>query len=111
MTLGCKDCGALIQVGQSTDLCPKCWGRNLEWRALSGKGKVFTFSVIHQVYHPGFKGETPYVTAVIELDEGARFLSNVVGCAPEDVKIDMPVEVYFEDINEDVTLPKFRPVG
>jgi uncharacterized OB-fold protein len=80
-----------------------------EWTLLSGKGKVYSYIIYRQAYHPAFKNEIPYVVAIIQLDEGPRMESNVTGCRPEDVRIDMPVELYFEDVTENVSLPKFRP--
>ena len=56
------------------------------------------------------EGEIPYVVGVIELKEGARMLSNVIGVPVENVKCDMPVEVVFDDVTEKLTLPKFKPV-
>jgi uncharacterized OB-fold protein len=75
---------------------------------VSGRGKVYSFVTFHRVYHPGFEGDVPYVVALIELEEGPRLLSNVIGVAPEDVRCEMPVEVVFEDVGE-ATIPKFRP--
>ncbi len=70
---------------------------------------MFTFTVFHRAYHRGFTEELPYAVAIVELDEGPRILSNIVGCAPDDVKIGMPVSVIFEDVTEDSTLFKFQP--
>jgi uncharacterized OB-fold protein len=64
---------------------------------------------MHQVYHPGFAAEVPYAVVVIELDEGARLVSNLVDCPPADIRAGMPVEVVFDDVAPDVSLPKFRP--
>lgn len=75
----------------------------------SGKGQVYTYTVTLQNRSPGFASETPYVLAYIELEEGVRMMSNVVGCPPEDVRIGMLVEVVFEQATEEITLPKFRP--
>lgn len=88
-------------------LCPECLSTEWEWAKVSGKGKVFSFVVYHRLYHPGFKDEVPYTVALIELEEGPRMLSNVVGDVKA-VKCDMPVEVFFEDATEEVSLPKFR---
>jgi uncharacterized protein len=89
--------------------CPRCWGDAFEWQPVSGRGEVFTFTLMRRAYHPGFADELPYVVAVIALAEGPRLVSNLVGCDPELVKVGMPVEVVFEDVTPDVTLPKFRP--
>ena len=83
--------------------------RAYDWKPVSGKGRVFSFVIYHRAYHRGFADEIPYVVAVIELDEGPRMLSNVTGCKPEEVRCDMPVEVVYEDITDEMTLPKFRP--
>jgi len=64
---------------------------------------------MHQVYHPGFAAEVPYALVVIELEEGARLVSNLVGCPVGAIAIGMPVEAVFEDVTPEVTLPKFRP--
>jgi uncharacterized OB-fold protein len=83
---------------------------NMEWAEASGRGKVFTFNIHHVAFNPAFKEDVPYVFALIELDEGPMFGSNIIGCDPYDVTIGMPVEVVFEDITEEYTLPKFRPI-
>ncbi len=80
-----------------------------EWTKLSGRGKVYSFVIFHRAYHKAFEKDLPYAVAVIELAEGSRLLSNLVGIAPDRIRCDMPVEVIFEDITPDATLPKFRP--
>jgi uncharacterized OB-fold protein len=70
---------------------------------------VYSFTVTHQNQSPGFRDELPYVLALVELDEGPRLMTNVVGCAPDAVRIGMRVEVIYDDVAPDVTLAKFRP--
>lgn len=77
----------------------------------SGKGKIYTFVVYHQAFHKAFESDLPYVTAIIELKEGPHLLSNIVGCDPEEIECDMPVEVIWEDINEEFAVPKFKIVA
>ena len=91
-------------------LCPECLGTDWRWVPAGGRGRIHSFVVFHRVYHPGFAGEVPYVVAVVELEEGPRLTSNVVGCEARAVRSGMPVEVVFEDVTEAVTLPKFRPL-
>jgi uncharacterized OB-fold protein len=86
--------------------CPKCWSSELSTREVSGNGRIFSFVVYRRTYHPGIP--VPYVVALIELDEGPRLVSNVVGCEPEAVEIDMPVRVRFESAG-DFLLPRFEP--
>ena len=103
----CAGCGT--HRFPARDICSRCLSREAAWTAVSGRGTVFSWAIMHQVYHPGFAAEVPYAVVVIELDEGPRLVSNLVGCPPADVRAGMPVEVVFDDVAPDVTLPKFRP--
>ncbi|MBI4331836.1 MAG: Zn-ribbon domain-containing OB-fold protein [Chloroflexi bacterium] len=108
----CKKCGAWyfpVACCRNHDNEP-LFG-NMEWAKASGKGKVFAFNIHHRAFHPGFEKDVPYVYAMIKLEEGPMIGSNVVGCDPYQVKIDMPVEIVFQDITEQFTLPQFRPVA
>jgi hypothetical protein len=82
---------------------------NLEWLQASGRGRVFTFDIIRRQLHPAFP--VPYVYGLIELEEGPLFGSNVVDCDPDSVYVGMPVEVVFEDVSDEFSLPKFRPAA
>jgi uncharacterized protein len=90
-------------------VCSHCLGSALDWVESSGRGKVHTFTVCHRAPHPGFAAELPFVIAVIELDEGVRMMSNIVGCDPKTVRIDMAVKVVFAEESPEITLPKFEP--
>jgi hypothetical protein len=90
-------------------ICSHCLSTDAEWVPVSGRGDVFSFNVMHQVYHPGFAGEVPYAVVIVQLAEGAKMVSNLVGVEPHDIRIGMPVRVVFEDITDEVTLPKFAP--
>ena len=103
---GCG-CGALYS--QVTE-CTACSHPDMGWVKVSGRGQVFTFCVYRQAFHPAWKDDIPYNVAYVKLDEGPLLISNIVGCANEDVYIGMPVEVVFDDMTDEVTLPKFRPV-
>ena len=105
----CRDCGALRYYPRA--LCPRCLSDDTSWVLSSGRGTVYTYTVTYQNQAAGFRDELPYVLAYVELDEGVRLLTNIVGCAPETVSIGMPVEVCFEDVTPEVTLPKFKPVS
>ena len=104
----CQGCG-LVRWPPSF-VCSNCYSQDTELITASGKGKVYTFAVYRQAYHPAFENDLPYVTAVIQLEEGPFLLSNIVGCSPESVECDMPVEVTWEDITEEFSLPKFKPL-
>ncbi len=102
----CSDCERLFLP--PGPCCPTCWSTRLTSRAVSGAGRVFSFVVYRRTYHPGLPA--PYVVALVELDEGPRLISNIVGCAPEEVAIDIPVQVRFEEAG-DFMLPRFAPLG
>jgi uncharacterized OB-fold protein len=103
----CAGCGRARFPAR--DQCSDCLSRDSEWVPVSGRGRIFSYAVMHQVYHPGFADEVPYAVVVVELDEGGRLVSNLVGCPVDAIRIDMPVEVVFDDVTPEVTLPKFRP--
>jgi uncharacterized OB-fold protein len=105
----CRECG--VYRFPAREICSDCLSNAAEWVPVSGKGEVFSYNIMHQVYHPGFAAEVPYAVVVIKLREGAKMISNLVGVAPHDIAIGMPVEVVFEDITEEITLPKFKPVS
>jgi len=102
----CAACGALRFPARS--ICSQCLSTDADWVAVSGRGEVFSFVVMHQIYHPGFADEVPYAVAIIRLEEGPKMLSNIVGMTASEIRVGMPVEVVFEPQSEEITLPKFR---
>lgn len=105
----CRSCDAFYFYPR--DFCPACFSWDIEWRRVSGRGKVYTFGIQHRAWHPGWQDEIPYITALVELEEGPRLYTNLVGIDPDPNQIhcDMPVEVVFDDVTEEITLPKFQP--
>ena len=110
----CKDCGA---VYFSASYCTKCdagfkspWANNMEWIEASGKGKVFSFVIVYHPWSRAFKDDIPYNMVIIELDEGPWIWGNIVGGKNEDIKVGMPVEVVFDDVTDEVTLPRWKPI-
>jgi uncharacterized OB-fold protein len=91
-------------------VCARCLSEVSTWEKMSGRGKVYTWIVVHRPQHPAFYEDVPYNVAIIELDEGPRMHSRIVGCPNQEIEIDMPVEVVFEKKNDDVTMPYFRPL-
>jgi uncharacterized OB-fold protein len=102
----CTACGTWRHVPR--EMCAACGSWQWEWARSSGRGKVFTWTVIARALHPAFQNDTPYAPVVIEMDEGVRLLSQVVDCAPDQLRIGMPVEVVFDAVTSEITLPKFR---
>jgi uncharacterized OB-fold protein len=103
----CGDCGH-IRFPPAL-LCARCLSERAEWVALSGRGTVFSWIVVHQSQHPAFNSDVPYNVAIIELEEGPRLHTNIVDCANDRIYIGMPVEVTFERVSDDTALVKFRP--
>ena len=103
----CKDCGELFYPPSA--VCYNDLSPNFEWVKLSGKGKVYSYVIVRRAGMPAFAEEIPYIVAIIETEEGIRYSSNIIDCDIEDVYVDMPVEIVFEDVTPDFTLPKFKP--
>lgn len=89
--------------------CPACFSTDLEWAPLTGGGRVFAFTIVNQPAHAAFEPDVPYAYAIVQLDEGLRIPTNIVGCPLDEIQVDMPVSVAFEDVSPDWTLVKFRP--
>jgi len=108
----CKSCGEFIWCPRPS--CVECGSDQLEWEEVSGRGTIYSFTVIRQVVGRGskvFEKEIPYVIAWVDLEEGPRFYTNIVDCAVEKVEIGMPVTVVFDPVTSDISLPKFRPTS
>jgi len=103
----CDQCGKVWYP--PSPLCPSCWSRQFTWTSLSGRGRVNSWVVFHQSYFRGFDNELPYNVAEVELDEGPRVLTNLVGVANDQIRAGMAVEVVFEDATDEIALAKFRP--
>jgi uncharacterized OB-fold protein len=105
----CSGCGAWRHVPR--EMCAACGCFEWEWAKSSGRGSVFTWTVVTRALHPAFADDVPFAPAVIELDEGVRLLSQVVDCPPAELEVGMPVEVTFDDATSEATLPRFRRAG
>ena len=104
----CRECGKLIFYPRKS--CPECWSSDLGWSEASGKGKVYTYTVTLTDVEQKFAEDLPYVLAYVDLEEGIRMMTRIVGCEPEEVHIGMDVEVVFEEVTEEFSLPFFRPI-
>ncbi|MEW6264070.1 MAG: Zn-ribbon domain-containing OB-fold protein [Thermodesulfobacteriota bacterium] len=104
----CADCGEIVFYPKA--LCSNCLGRNLTWRESKGRGRIHTFTVTYDFAPPEFAGSTPYALAIVKMEEGFRLMSNIVDCDFDRIVCEMPVEVVFDPVTPEITLPKFRPV-
>lgn len=95
------------------DFHPLCGNRDVEWRRAGGKGRVHTFAIHYRAFHPAWNDEVPYVTALIDLDEGVRIFSNLIDVEPshKTLTCDTHVEAVFDDVTDEITLVKFRPAA
>lgn len=104
----CSDCGVFRQPPSPG--CPHCGSARFDWPLLSGRGTVFSYTIVHHAAVPPLAGEVPYNVVVVELDgaPGARLISNVLDAGPADVVVGMPVAVVWDEVRPDVVLPRFR---
>jgi uncharacterized protein len=102
----CGDCGHVQYYQQA--ICRACGRENLVHRAASGRGKVYSFSVVHRAPGPAFKADVPYAVVLVELEEGPRMISTFTGGSPDEVTFDMDVVLTFEPVTDEVTLPRFK---
>jgi len=104
----CTDCEQPIFYPRAA--CPTCLGSSMEWRPASGRGEVYAVTVDHRPQITTRRTEEMFAVALITLEEGVRMMSNVVGCAPEDVTVGMKVSVTWEPLSDGRHLPQFAPV-
>ncbi len=94
------------------DISPYCFSRNTTWVKASGNATLFTYAIVYRAPHPGWYPDgVPFVTAIVELEEGPKMPTNIVmdDPTPEKLQIGMPLKVVFEDITDTIALPKFAP--
>lgn len=103
----CDLCGRVSWPSWS---CTEHGGQAMSWVRAAGTGTLHTFTVYHHTYSPSDSRPTPYVVAIVRLDEGPDVHTSIVGCAPEECSIGMRVAVEFEEHPEGYSLPVFRPV-
>lgn len=103
----CEACAALrFPIGP---VCPRCLSDRYHWQQLSGRGIVLSWVVFRRAYDPAFEADIPYNVALVELEEGVRMFSNVVGAGLDEIEVGMEVEVVFDDVAPDLTLSRFKP--
>jgi uncharacterized OB-fold protein len=101
----CSRCQNYIFIPQPC--CTSCQSTELHWVECSGRGKVYSYSIVHRAPRPQF--EVPYIVAIIALEEGWHMLSNLLECPLDHVRVNLPVKVWFQKVRDDITLPYFIP--
>lgn len=104
----CRECAACWHPPQPW--CPRCMSPDAEWREASGRGRLYSYTVVHHPTHSALADEVPYVVAVVELDEGPHLVTGLRECDPGDIEMDMPLRVVFVDAGPQ-KLPFFAPDG
>ena len=102
----CADCGDIQYYRQ--EMCCSCLSDNVQSFEASGKGTIHSFSVVHRAPGPAFKADTPYAVLLVELEEGPRMISSLVGSDPNTIEMDMKVELVTEKLTDDISLPRFK---
>jgi uncharacterized OB-fold protein len=99
----CATCG--LSNFPPTEHCRQCLAAELDWRTSGGAGEIYSWTVVHRPVTAEF--QPPYAPAIVTLDEGYQMLTNIVGVAPDDLAVGMPVQVQFHAVGADATLPYF----
>jgi uncharacterized OB-fold protein len=100
----CTACAAV--VFQPSIVCPACTGRDLAWEVSAGRGRLYSWTVVWRPQTPAFR--VPYAPAIVELDEGFRLVTSIIGCEPDDLRPDMEVTIEFHPAGDGVVLPYGR---
>jgi uncharacterized protein len=103
----CEACGAAQHYPRT--ICVTCWSDQLRWEQASGRGTIYTYSTVFVNDLPPFDERLPYVAAAVDLEEGPRIMTNIVGADPEELSVGMAVVVDFARLSDEVTAPVFRP--
>src|SRR5262249_4263963 len=102
----CAECGkAHLPPGP---LCPYCFSDRINWKQATGKGRIGTLTVVHKAQVPGFSNDIPYNVVQVELDEGPRLTSRLVDLSGRTAVIGQRVEVVYDDVDDTLTLHRFR---
>lgn len=102
----CADCGSWRHYPRPA--CPACLSRDFRWELASGRGRVYTWTVVHGPTLPAFRDDLPYAVVDVLMEEGVHFQSQVLDCPPDEIHVDMPVEAVFVPVSDDITLVKFK---
>ena len=102
----CTQCGQTRHYPRP--VCDRCFSMDYDWMEASGRGTVYSWTVNHHAFHPAFKADTPYVTITVDMEEGVRMQGPLIDAIGDDLSIGLAVEVDFQDVRKDLTLPYFR---
>ncbi len=102
----CADCGKIRHYPRP--VCDACWSMNTDWVDAAGTGTVHSWTIAHYAFHPGLKGDLPYILLTVDLPEGVRMNAQARGVEASALRVGLPVVVRFERVKNDLTLPVFE---
>lgn len=105
----CRNCGKKRHYPRP--VCDACYSMESDWTEASGRGTLYSWTETHHPFHIGFKAEVPYILVTVDLEEGVRMQSQLIGAKLDDLKLGLPVEAVFADAADGFVLPYFRLVG
>lgn len=113
LLLRCQTCGTFMSPTAYLRVpvrprCVRCFSSELGWAESGGRATLYSFAIMHQLYHEAFAAELPYNIALVETEEGVRLTSQVIDCPHEELRIGMPLLVTFERVSAQVAIPRFR---
>ncbi len=103
----CSDCGHIRWP--TGPVCTSCLSESWEWHDMSTKGELWSWVNFYQPFHPEWAKEAPYNVSLVKIENGPLFLANVVECEDSDLAVGMSVELIFDDVTDEVAIPKYRP--
>jgi len=86
-----------------------CGSTKLQWVEASGRGRIYSYTIIHRNKSPEFMHDTPYNVAIVQLDEGPRMMTNIVQSDASQLRVDLPVTVVFDPVTDEISVPRFKP--
>jgi uncharacterized OB-fold protein len=104
----CKGCGVWRHIPRF--MCAICNSMEWEWAESKGRGKVFSWTVTHTPFHAMLASMVPYAVLIVELDEGVKMVSGLRNLPIDKIELEMPVEVIFEQVSENMAIPYFQPL-
>lgn len=107
MLMRCRAC--LAWRLPSRPRCPDCWSTDTEWARASGRATLYSWGIMHQKLHPAFAERVPYQFAIVELEEGPRIVSSIVGVPDSALRAGLPLHAVYDDVADDATIVRFAP--
>ena len=103
----CRACGHMEHPPRP--LCTACWSPDLEWTSCGIEGEIYSYTVCHWATMKEFKGDAPYIIAIVQLPGGVRLTTNIIECGLDRISVGLKVKAAFDKVTDEFTLIKFQP--